>query len=67
MLSLITDPNDYAGPGTGYEPPPQRLREIDAIRQERGVDDLRAQQARYATPLLARPARRTRARIRATW
>jgi propanediol dehydratase large subunit len=52
VLSLITDPNDYAGPGTGYEPPPQRLREIDAIRQERGVDDLRAEQARYATSLL---------------
>ena len=67
VLSLITDPNDYAGPGTGYEPPPQRLREIDAIRQERGVDDLRAQQASYATSLLERPARRTRARTRATW
>jgi propanediol dehydratase large subunit len=52
VLSLITDPNDYAGPGTGYEPPPQRLREIDAIRQERGVDDLRAQQASYARSLL---------------
>jgi len=53
VLSLITDPNDYAGPGTGYEPSPQRLREIDAIRQARGVDDLRAEQARFATPLLA--------------
>jgi propanediol dehydratase large subunit len=53
VLSLITDPNDYAGPGTGYEPVPQRLAEIDAIRQERGVEDLRAQQARYATSLLA--------------
>jgi len=52
VLSLITDPNDYAGPGTGYEPPPERQREIDAIRQERGVDDLRAQQAGYATSLL---------------
>jgi propanediol dehydratase large subunit len=52
VLSLITDPNDYAGPGTGYEPAPQRLREIDAIRQERGVDDLRAEQAQYATSLL---------------
>jgi propanediol dehydratase large subunit len=52
VLSLITDPNDYAGPGTGYEPPQQRQREIDAIRQERGVDDLRAQQASYATSLL---------------
>jgi propanediol dehydratase large subunit len=52
VLSLVTDPNDYAGPGTGYEPPPQRLREIDAIRQERGVGDLRAAQARFAVPLL---------------
>jgi len=52
VLSLVTDPNDYAGPGTGYEPPPQRLAEIDAIRQERGVDDLRAEQARFAVPLL---------------
>jgi propanediol dehydratase large subunit len=53
VLSLVTDPNDYAGPGTGYEPSPQRLREIDAIRQERGVEDLREQQARFAVPLLA--------------
>jgi propanediol dehydratase large subunit len=53
VLSLVTDPNDYAGPGTGYEPTPGRLAEIDAIRQERGVDDLRAEQARYAAPLLA--------------
>jgi propanediol dehydratase large subunit len=53
VLSLVTDPNDYAGPGTGYEPSPRRLREIDAIRQERGVEDLREQQARFAVPLLA--------------
>jgi propanediol dehydratase large subunit len=53
VLSLVTDPNDYAGPGTGYEPSPQRLREIDAIRQQRGVEDLRAEQAQFATPMLA--------------
>src|SRR6202034_2895680 len=53
VLSLVTDPNDYAGPGTGYEPTPQPLAEIDAIRQERGVEDLRAEQARFAVPLLA--------------
>jgi propanediol dehydratase large subunit len=53
VLSLVTDPNDYAGPGTGYEPSPERLREIDAIRQERGVEDLRTEQARFAVPLLA--------------
>src|SRR6202161_2037025 len=32
VLSLVTDPNDYAGPGTGYVPPPARQAEIDAIR-----------------------------------
>lgn len=53
VLSLVTDPNDYAGPGTGYEPSAERQREINAIRQARGVDDLRAEQARYAAPLLA--------------
>jgi propanediol dehydratase large subunit len=53
VLSLVTDPNGYAGPGTGYEPSPQRQREIDAIRQQRGVDDLRAEQAASAVPLLA--------------
>jgi propanediol dehydratase large subunit len=53
VLSLVTDPNDYAGPGTGYEPSPERQREIDAIRQQRGVEDLRAEQARFAVPLLA--------------
>ena len=42
VLSLVTDPNDYGGPGTGYEPSPERQREIDAIRQARGVSDLRA-------------------------
>src|SRR4029077_20980250 len=53
-----TDPNDYAGPGTGYEPSPSRQAEIDAIRQARGVADLRAEQARFAVSLLApcRPA-----------
>ena len=53
VLSLVTDPNDYRGPGTGYEPSPERQREIDAIRQARGVSDLRASQARFAVPMLA--------------
>jgi propanediol dehydratase large subunit len=52
VLSLVTDPNDYAGPGTGYTPSPERQREIDAIRQARGVSDLRSSQARSAVPLL---------------
>jgi propanediol dehydratase large subunit len=56
VLSLVTDPNDYGGPGTGYEPSPERQREIDAIRQARGVSDLRASQARFvegSVPMLA--------------
>jgi propanediol dehydratase large subunit len=52
VLSLVTDPNDYAGPGTGFEPGPRRQAEIDAIRQARGVADLRAEQAASAVPLL---------------
>jgi propanediol dehydratase large subunit len=48
VLSLVTDANDYAGPGTGYEPDPVRQAEIDAIRQARGVEDLRKDQALLA-------------------
>ncbi len=49
VLSLVTDPNDYAGPGTGYEPSPARQAEIDGIRQARGVEDLRADQAAWGS------------------
>jgi propanediol dehydratase large subunit len=49
VLSLVTDPNDYAGPGTGYEPTVARQAEIDGIRQARGVEDLRADQATWAS------------------
>ena len=52
VLSLVTDPNDYAGPGTGYEPSPQRQAEIDGIRQARGVEDLRADQAAWVSDAL---------------
>lgn len=47
VLSLVTDPNDYAGPGTGYQPTPGRQAEIDAIRQQRSVDDLRREQQEH--------------------
>ncbi len=52
VLSLVTDPNDYAGPGTGYEPSPERQREIDMIRQAKGVEDLRHDQAEFASDAL---------------
>jgi propanediol dehydratase large subunit len=55
VLSLVTDPNDYAGPGTGYAPSPARQGEIDAIRQVRGVEDLRRSQSLLAVPGLLRP------------
>lgn len=47
VLSLVTDPNDYAGPGTGYMPTPERQREIDDIRQQKSVADLRREQSTY--------------------
>jgi propanediol dehydratase large subunit len=52
VLSLITDPNDYAGPGTGYAPSPMRQAEIDAIRQQRSVADLRTEQAAHRSDRL---------------
>ena len=50
VLSALTDPNDYQGPGSGYRPTPQRQREIDAIRQARSVTDLAANQAHSWEP-----------------
>ena len=44
-LSKITDPNDYQGPGTGYEVPAARREQIAAIRQERSRADLLARHA----------------------
>jgi propanediol dehydratase large subunit len=52
VLSLVTDPNDYRGPGTGYVPSPERQREMDTIRQQRSVDDLRAEQDSYRSSAL---------------
>lgn len=42
VLSAITDPNDYRGPGTGYMPTPRRQAVIDDIRQQRSIADLTA-------------------------
>lgn len=48
VLSLVTDPNDYTGPGTGYVPTTERQHEIDTIRQQRSVADEAASQSTYA-------------------
>ena len=47
VLSMITDPNDYAGPGTGYSPSQKRQSEIDNIRQQVSVSDLRTEQEQH--------------------
>lgn len=44
VLSKITDPNDYTGPGTGYVPSDERRAEIENIRQARTVPELTADQ-----------------------
>jgi propanediol dehydratase large subunit len=47
VLSKLTDPNDYTGPGTGYTPTPQRRAEIDTIRQARSASELTADQEEH--------------------
>lgn len=47
VLSLVTDPNEYSGPGTGYQPSSSRQNEIDTIRQQRSVSDLLAEQQSF--------------------
>ena len=48
VLSALTDPNDYAGPGTGYRPSSARLEEMARVRQERSHVELLAEQAPHA-------------------
>ncbi|MFA5709849.1 propanediol/glycerol family dehydratase large subunit [Mycolicibacterium sp.] len=50
VLSALQDPNDYAGPGTGYRPTTERQEQIDTVRQARSVADLVKEQAQYAQP-----------------
>ena len=55
VLSSLTDPNDYAGPGTGYRMSPKRRREVASVRQVWFPADLALEQARARG--LHRPAR----------
>ncbi|WP_301122735.1 propanediol/glycerol family dehydratase large subunit [Mycolicibacterium fortuitum] len=48
VLSKITDPNDYSGPGTGYTLTEARRAEIDGIRQQRSATELTVDQAEHA-------------------
>ena len=45
VLSSLTDPNDYAGPGTGYRMSPARRTEVARVRQVWSASDLAAEQA----------------------
>ena len=48
VLSSLTDPNDYAGPGTGYRIAPQRRSEIARVRQVWSPAELAVEQAASA-------------------
>ncbi len=48
VLSKITDPNDYRGPGTGYQLTEQRRTEINHIRQSHSLGELAEDQALLA-------------------
>ena len=47
VISAVNDPNDYAGPGTGYRPTPERLAEINAIRDVLDRETVLAEEARF--------------------
>jgi propanediol dehydratase large subunit len=47
VLSSLTDPNDYAGPGTGYRMSPERRKEVANVRQVWSASDLAAEQAGF--------------------
>lgn len=51
VLSRVTDPNDYAGPGTGYRPSARRRTEINGVRQAKSVHDIRTEQSAFADTL----------------
>src|SRR5581483_9151294 len=46
VLSSLTDPNDYAGPGTGYRMSPERRSQVASVRQVWLPEDLALEQAR---------------------
>ena len=65
VRSNLSDPNDYAGPGTGYRLSPERRREIASVRQEWAPGELAAEQARAAGSIRLSPVGPARNRARA--
>ncbi len=64
VLSGLTDPNDYAGPGTGYRMTPERLAEIADVRQARTHEALTADQATGRGSVTLRTIGAARSRVR---
>jgi propanediol dehydratase large subunit len=64
VLSNLSDPNDYAGPGTGYRLSPRRRAEIARVRQVWSPSALADEQARGAGCVELTPAGPARARVR---
>ena len=52
VLSSLTDPNDYAGPGTGYRMSPTRRAEVANVRQVWLPADLELEQSRSQGSIL---------------
>ncbi len=48
VMSAVNDPNDYAGPGTGYRMSDARRREISGIRDVLDRDEVLREAARHA-------------------
>ncbi len=64
VLSALTDPNDYAGPGTGYRMSRERRAEVGHVRQERTREGLIADQLAAAGCLAVRETGPARRRVR---
>jgi propanediol dehydratase large subunit len=64
VLSNLTDPNDYAGPGTGYRMTPGRREEVAQVRQVWSPADLAAEQALAAGCLQVAAVGPARPRVR---
>ncbi len=64
VLSNLTDPNDYAGPGTGYRMSPARRAEVARVRQVWSPADLAGEQALGAGCIELTELGPARARVR---
>jgi propanediol dehydratase large subunit len=64
VLAGLTDPNDYAGPGTGHRPSTERLAEMANVRQALTHEQLTADQATGRGSLVLRETGPAPARVR---